>query len=237
MDVQNTYRGSDAYGIIIFNLPPKCPVSLNHNNAIDDINDRRGEVLLVSSVGAFGQYQQLAKKGVTIIVPREGEKSIILHPDPREGGFYHKHFISNGELQGLEFPEAGYTPVLLSDQLSEKIDGRTGSKLFQENHRVNTARRGWGTLMGAAAGVAGTGAAVAAAAALSALALTPVGWAVLACAAVPVIALACAKVGRWMGSIFMDQPAPQESRLFRDASASQAQKPLLSHQTPTSEPA
>ncbi|RNC76851.1 hypothetical protein ACGP04_08235 [Piscirickettsia salmonis] len=206
--------------------------------AIDDISDRRGEVLLVSSVDAFtyDQYQQLATKGVTIIVPREGEESMILHPDPSGGGFYHERFISNGELQELDFPETGHTSVLLSDQLLNRIDRKTDSNLLHEHHRVSTARRGWGTLMGAAAGVVGTGAAVAAAAALSALALTPVGWAVLACAAVPVIALACAKVGRWIGGMLMDQspsPAPKESKLFRDASAGQGHEPLLPHQTST----
>ncbi|WP_017377780.1 hypothetical protein [Piscirickettsia salmonis] len=34
-----------------------------------------------------------------------------------------------------------------------------------------------------------------------------------------------------MGSMFMDQPAPQESKLFRDASAGQGHEPLLPHQT------
>ncbi|OAJ34358.1 hypothetical protein [Piscirickettsia salmonis] len=205
--------------------------------AFADTKDRRGEVLLVSSKDAFdyGQYQQLAKKGVTIIMPREGEESMILHPDPREDGCYHEHRISNGELQELDFPETGHTSVLLSDQLSNKIDRKTGSNLLREHHRVNAAQRGWGTLMGAAAGVVGTGAAVAAAAALSALALTPVGWAVLACAAAPIIALACAKVGRWIGSMLMDQsePKPKESRIFRDASASKAGTSLLPDSTPT----
>ncbi|OAJ32973.1 hypothetical protein [Piscirickettsia salmonis] len=230
-------------GIVIFAAIAVCSAICTYflakeiKGAIDDISDKRGEVLLVSSVHAFNyyQYQQLAKKGVTIIMQREGEESMILHPDPSGDGFYHEHFIPNVELQGLEFPETGHKSALLSDQVLNKIDSKTGSDLLGEHHRVNTARRGWGSLIGAATGVAGTGAAVAATAALSALALTPVGWAVLACAAVPVIALACAKVGRWIGGMMMDQSpsptTPKESNLFQ--AAAQAQEPLLSHHTST----